>query len=192
MEELRKNLWKKALIAIIATSLIFGGSIPAYAVEVAENYTDVGTLKIKKIAEDNDFLTLAVELDNNPGISTLELELSYDGSAFSLTEVGDKQILFFGSEEGSFIKSENLNANPQYCMWRKTEGNTINNGELVSFKFSKVSVQESGEYSFTLQNVVGGYLDESQASAQTIYRQFNIGGYTYRMAQTKTGAALAR
>lgn len=189
MKKMKANLIKKVLTGIIAVTLIFSGSVPAFANETSEKNTDVPTLAVKKISEDEEILTLAIELEKNPGLSTLELELKYDSDAFLLTDVNGQQAFFSDSEEGSFTQSESLTDNPQYCMWRKHEGSTANNGMLVNFTFQKKNVQSSESYTFEIQNVVGGYLDESQTPAQTVYRQFDIIGYTYktdREEETKT------
>lgn len=180
MKKMKANLIKKVLTGIIAVTLIFSGSVPAFANETSEKNTDVPTLAVKKISEDEEILTLAIELEKNPGLSTLELELKYDSDAFLLTDVNGQQAFFSDSEEGSFTQSESLTDNPQYCMWRKHEGSTANNGKLVNFTFQKKNVQSLENYSFEIQNVVGGYLDEGQTPAQTVYRQFDISGYTYK------------
>lgn len=180
MKKMKANLIKKVFTGIIAVTLIFSGSVPAFANETSEKNTDVPTLAVKKISEDEEILTLAIELEKNPGLSTLELELKYDSDAFLLTDVNGQQAFFSGSEEGSFTQSESLTDNPQYCMWRKHEGSTANNGKLVNFTFQKKNVQRLENYAFEIQNVVGGYLDESQTPAQTVYWQFDISGYTYK------------
>lgn len=189
MKKMKANLIKKILTGIIAVTLIFSGSVPAFANETSEKNAGMPTLAVKEISEDEEFLTLTIELEKNPGLSTLELELKYDSDAFLLTDVNGQQAFFSDSEEGSFTQSESLTDNPQYCMWRKHEGCTANNGNLVNFTLQKKNVQNSESYAFEIGNVVGGYLDESQTPAQTVYRQFDISGYTYKTdweEETKT------
>ena len=98
MKKMKANLIKKILTGIIAVTLIFSGSVPAFANETSEKNAGMPTLAVKEISEDEEFLTLTIELEKNPGLSTLELELKYDSDAFLLTDVNGQQAFFSDSK----------------------------------------------------------------------------------------------
>jgi len=89
---------------------------------------------------------VTIEIEGNPGISSMQLAVGYDSSKLRLVKVTD------GEKLGSAIHTDNYDLNPYYLSWANdlaTE-NITNNGTIVTLTFEVVDGAELGSTEITV------------------------------------------
>lgn len=81
---------------------------------------------------------IMLKLSNNPGINSLRLKIAYDPGVFTLVSASDQGI--FGRAPTS---SKNITVNPYTMVWA-SDGNTMENGDLVELVFRVSETAEVG------------------------------------------------
>ena len=103
--------------------------------------TSAQILVESKTARPGGSVDVAISLKNNPGLVSMLLDLEYDSSVLTLTDVSDAGVL--GTEE----HSDNMGS-PYALSWSNdtAKSNFMANGTIVTLKFSVSGQAKSGEY----------------------------------------------
>lgn len=132
---------KKILSIVIA--LIMG--IMMSFVAFAENSAAIHGTSVD--AKPEDTVSITFSISGNPGIVTLQTEISYNAEVLTLKSVKDQNNLGFTG-----LGDKNLNANPYTYNW---DGETASseNGSLLALEFEVAKTASDGNYNVTM-NVV--------------------------------------
>ena len=134
---------KKTMAVLFAAILTFALLIPAHALN--------GTLAVTSIASARagDTVTVTVSLQNNPGLYTAMIGLSYDTAALDLVSVADCGL--FGTAEHTMTASGNLDQIPYCVLWMDNTGALISaSGDLLTITFKVADDAQPGTYNFTV------------------------------------------
>lgn len=130
-----------AVIGLICLLLSFG-AVTASAKSAAKITASSGTV------ERGDSVSVAFNLEGNPGIWGLKLRIQYDHSALTLQSVSAGNVF----EKDEFIFSENLNKDPYVVV---ASGNALENktanGTIVTLNFTVNSHAAFKEYPVTVE-----------------------------------------
>lgn len=129
-----KRLFSFLLIGILliscSTSLIHAEGIPTISVESV-------TVQPGNIAE------VAIRIDNNPGITSLQISVAYPGDDLELLSIQDMRLF------GNSISSGPLTKNPIKISWYDGLSNRTENGELVVLRFQVAENVSSAQVSIS-------------------------------------------
>lgn len=129
---------------IIATSdsgKVSGSYVVYVTSAIDENAPTIYCESINEVKNGDQF-KVNLALNNNPGIASMRLSLSYDISAMTLVGVEDLGLL------GEAVHSDDLSAEPYTLYW--DNGNITSNydanGTIVTLTFEVNNVTETGDY----------------------------------------------
>lgn len=135
MNRIKKILALMLSIALVATtySVAFAGSNPIVSAQKVDTYR-------------GESVTIDIAIANNPGITSMQLDVSYDKDNLTLTSVTDKGLL-----KGATL-SPTYTVSPYTLSWADdtaTENNT-SNGTIVTLTFAVKADAPLKEYPITI------------------------------------------
>ena len=133
-----KRLWS----VVLAVCMLFN-----YGAVMNVNAETAATMDVsEETGYAGKTVEVTVELSNNPGVISVLLEVQYNASVLTLTEVSDGGIL------GTAMHSDNLTLNPYVLSWANdTIASDITaNGTMVTLTFAVAENAPLGEYPITL------------------------------------------
>lgn len=150
----RIALWKICLISILCLTLVISTNALAFG-EASSNTNEYALeTRIEQAADNDQEIQVFIRLTKNSGLDTLELNLSYDTSAFTLTKVENLGLL----EGADFSESQTYESNPYYLAWILMDRNNPTSnavGDLAVLTFRVKNAAEKDVYSFSLERVKG-------------------------------------
>lgn len=152
-------LWKSCLLFILCLtmalstdSLVFGEESP--------NTGECGLeARVENVADNDQEIRVFIRLTKNSGLDTLELNLNYDASAFTLTKVENLGLL----EGADFFESQTYESNPYYLGWiimDRANPTSKAVGDLAVLTFSVKNAAEKDLYRFSLDGIKGERFSE--------------------------------
>ncbi|MBQ7901245.1 MAG: Ig-like domain-containing protein, partial [Clostridia bacterium] len=168
---------KAAGTAIITAATADGGFSAQCTVTVTEKQVDenapVVTVSTSK-ATAGSTVTITVDLANNTGFASLGIEIGYDASVMTLTNVANNT-----SVGGIFTTAQSYAANPYNMGWDNVSNITYN-GTLVTLTFTIGEDAADGVYPVTVdfyKGVNGNYTDGYDVNYDDQFGALNL-GYT--------------
>ncbi|MBQ7542144.1 MAG: hypothetical protein IJT44_07635 [Clostridia bacterium] len=143
---------KKAMTILFAAILTFALLIPAHALD--------GTLAVTSIASARagDTVTVTVSLQNNPGLYTALVGVTYDTAALDLVSVADCGL--FGASADTMTAGGNLDMIPYRVLWMDNVGSLVSaSGDLLTITFKVADDAQPGTYSFAVTCDANNTLD---------------------------------
>lgn len=134
---------KKTLAILFAAILTVALLIPAHALN--------GTLAVTSVASARagDSVTVTVSLQNNPGLYSALVEITYDTAALDLVSVADCGL--FGTAANTMTASGNIDRYPYRVLWMDNGGALISaNGDLLTITFKVADNAQPGTYNFAV------------------------------------------
>lgn len=153
-------------------SSIFPASLQAGAAYAAESDTRNAHKLIVSSEQEDDKVRLSVSIkDNVPQLDSLQFELAYDSSTFTLTEVKNKELI--GSNS---VFSDKKSENPYFCSWYVGSGAKPENGEgvLAEFIFEISADAKDSNYTFAVNSAEGFYNITESTSGQVSEKKVQI------------------
>lgn len=153
---MRKAAWYLSVV-IYLVSCLFLLSIPTQA---ADDMLP-SILGSASTTEAGDIAMTAIQIKNNPGITAMALDITYDTNVFTLVDVQDKKLM----PKSSFVTSPSLNYYPYHLIWTIGTKNVKSSGTLVLLYFKvnenaapgcyeiEISYKENDIYNVSLENV---------------------------------------
>ena len=161
-------LWKSCLLFILCLtmalstdSLVFGEESP--------NTGECGLeARVENVADNDQEIRVFIRLTKNSGLDTLELNLNYDASAFTLTKVENLGLL----EGADFFESQTYESNPYYLGWiimDRANPTSKAVGDLAVLTFSVKNAAEKDLYRFSLDGIKGERFSEPDPVTCLLY-----------------------
>ena len=137
-----KNIFKKTCIWVLIICMLTMQTPFSYA---KESYTEATLSVTKVVGQPGDTVDVCVVMYNNPGIVSMQLDVGYDPSILTLTNVTDGGLI------GSAVHSNNLTLCPYRLTWANdlSTTNYTENGTIVTLTFTIAEDAAAGEYSVT-------------------------------------------
>lgn len=97
-------------------------------------------------AKQGEVIPITISIQDNPGITSMTLDVNYDTNALTLKSVENANLL----AGASFSTSNQLTTNPYRLVWNIGTQNSISNGKLVTLYFEVKKNAEEGTYPITV------------------------------------------
>ena len=145
------KILKKTLALLLASILTFALLLPAHALNGAIAVTSVAS------ARAGETVTVTVSLQNNPGLYSAMVGLTYDATALDLVSVADGGL--FGTN--AMTPGGDLEASPYNVLWLSTETTTdaaghtelaaiTQDSDLLTVTFKVADNAQPGTYDFAV------------------------------------------
>ena len=134
---------KKVVMWLLGICLFFASASTSYA----ENSYVAPTLVVNNVeAEGGENIDISVVMYNNPGIVSMQLDVIYDSSVFTLVNKVDGGLI------GSAVHSDNLMLCPYRLTWANdlSTTNYTENGTIVTLTFAVVEDAKAQSYPITV------------------------------------------
>lgn len=133
-----------------ATNKPLVSTVPASDKPLASTQPEVTEeLKIitsNEYAKTGELIPITIHLQDNPGITSMTLDVEYDDSALTLKSVENAELI----TGATFHTSNSLNSNPYRLIWNVGTGNNAANGKIVTIYFQVKETAALGEYPITI------------------------------------------
>ena len=144
---------RNKIIAFFLAMMLVVTCIPSLSVETAYAATPEITISGAE-AQPGDSVDLTVAITGNPGITSIDFNVNYDASQFTLTNKQNGKLL------GGTMNSQTLDKVPYYCGWINSlqKTNCTEDGILITLTFKVKDGAVNGKHpiSFT-KGIVTGY-----------------------------------
>lgn len=153
---MRKAIWYLSAVIYLVSFLCFL-SIPTQAADdMLPSISASATT-----TEAGDIAMTAIQITNNPGITAMALDITFDTNVFTLVDVHDMKLM----PESTFVTSPSLNYYPYHLIWMIGTKNVKSSGTLVLLYFKVnenaapgryeigISYKDNDIYNVSLENV---------------------------------------
>ena len=139
--------FKTVLLCVILTVGLL--AVPAYAETSADesNYDVVLAMTAVRDASNPDYLDVAISLNKNTGIHSLQFKVNYDSDAYELV---DNNKL----DANGYFFSQDLSVYPYSCNWFSPDAMLYTGcDEFITLRFKVKESAYAGNYEFSLANI---------------------------------------
>ena len=145
----------------------YGGHTVSFTVQVKEKERAIISVG-EVLGEAGETVTVAINLDKNPGLIGARIHVAFDSSVLTLIDVKDNGIL------GEYQFGGDLNVTPYTMFWENglSESNLTSTGTLVYLTFKIADNATAGEYAISITGDPSDFYNKDMEDVPVIF----IGG----------------